>query len=318
MQVKEEREVRFAVMGAGGVGGYFGSLLARAGREVAFIARGAHLEAMRSRGLEVKSWRGDFRLDDLNATDDPSDVGPVDCVLFAVKAYDTEAAALQVAPTVGPETVVLSLQNGVESEEVLEGLFGPGRVLGGLAFISAFVESPGVIAHTAAGRLTFGEMDGSYSERARRLQAHFEAAGLECGLSGDIRRELWNKLVWNACFNPLTTITGANVAEILDNPESFEVARAAMCEVAEVARASGVALGEDAVDVMIERTRALGPITSSMRRDWEAGKPIEAHALSGVVAERGRALGVPTPVNAALYASLRLMERVREREARET
>lgn len=305
--------MRFAVMGAGSVGGYFGGLLARAGHRVAFVARGAHLRAMRERGLKVKSWRGDFHIPEVEATDDPAAVGPVECILFAVKAYDTEAAARRMAPMVGPETVIMSLQNGVDSEETLASLFGPESVLGGLAFISAFIESPGVIGHTAAGRLTFGEMDGSLTERARRLKETFDAAGIECELSSDIRQALWNKLLWNACFNPITTITGANVQEILDDLVSSEAARASMVEVVEVARAYGVELGDDAVEVMMERTRGLGPITSSMRHDWEAGKPIESYALSGVVSERGRAKGVPTPVNAALYAMLRLMERARER-----
>ena len=306
--------MRFAVVGAGAVGGYYGALLARAGNAVAFVARGAHLEAIRDKGLTVKSWKGDFHLPEVEATDEPAEVGPVDCILFAVKTYDTEAAARQMAPIVGPDTAVLSLQNGVESEEVLASHFGMGSVLGGLAFVSAVIESPGVIAHTAAGGLTFGEMDGALSERGRRLQALFEAAGIESKLTADIRKGLWTKLVWNACFNPLTTITGANVQEILDSPESLEVARAAMAEVAQVARACGVELAEDVVDKMVEATRGLGPITSSMRHDWEAGKPIEAHALSGVVVDRGRAQGVPTPVNATLYAALRLMEQAREME----
>lgn len=305
--------MRFAVMGAGGVGAYFGALLARAGHQVAFIARGQHLLAMRKKGLKVKSWRGDFHLAEVQATDNPSEVGPVDCILFAVKAYDTEAAARRMAPMMGPETLIISLQNGIESEEVLASLFGPECVLGGLAFISSFIEEPGVISHTAAGRLTFGEMDGSLSDRARRLQETFEAAGLESEISSDLKRALWNKLIWNACFNPLTTLTGANVQEILDDPVASEIARASMAEVVEVARAHGVELAEDAVEVMVERTRALGPITSSMRHDWESGKPIESHALSGVVAERGLSVGVPTPVNATLYAALRLIERVRER-----
>jgi 2-dehydropantoate 2-reductase len=305
--------MRFAVMGAGAVGGYFGALLARAGHRVAFIARGEHLRAMRERGLRVRSWRGDFELSPVEATDEPAEVGPVECVLFAVKTYDTESAARRMAPMVGPQTVIISLQNGVESEEVLSGLYGAGCVMGGLAFISAFIESPGLIAHTAAGKLTFGEMDGSASPRSLRLKEVFEAAGLESELSADVPKALWNKLVWNACFNPLTTITGANVQEILDDPVAREVARASMVEVAQVAGAWGVELPEGAAEEMMERTRALGPITSSMHHDWEAGKPIESHALSGVVLERGRAKGVPTPVNAVLYAMLRLMERARER-----
>lgn len=306
--------MRFAIMGAGGVGGTYGAMLERAGNPVAFIARGAHLEAMRAGGLQVNSWRGALHLPEVEVTDDPAEVGHVDCILFAVKTYDTEAAARRMAPMVGPETVILSLQNGVESEEVLEGIFGAGRVLGGLAFISAYIESPGVIAHSAAGRLIFGEMDGTLSERARRLQAVFEAAGIESELTDDIHSALWDKLIWNACFNPLTTITGANVQEILNDPASEEVARAAMDEVAQVARAWGANLPEDVVDKMVELTRELGPISSSMRHDWEAGKPIEAHALSGVVVERGGARGVATPVNATLYATLRLMEQARERE----
>lgn len=305
--------MRFAVMGAGAVGGYFGALLARGGHRVAFVARGEHLKALRQGGLKVKSWRGDFELKEVEATDEPSEVGPADCILFAVKTYDTEVAGRQMAPMVGPETVIISLQNGVESEEVLSSLYGAERVMGGLAFIAASISSPGVIDHTAAGKLTFGEMDGSVSERARRLQETFEAAGLDSELSTDVRKALWSKLLWNACFNPLTTITGANVQEILDDPVAREAARSSMVEVAEVARAWGVELGREAAEEMMERTRALGPITSSMRHDWEAGKPIESHALSGVVIEKGAAKGVPTPVNATLYSALRLMEKVRER-----
>ncbi len=305
--------MRFAVMGAGGVGGYFGALLARAGNEVAFIARGEHLSALREKGLTVRSWRGDFQLPKVEATDEPAEVGPVECILFAVKTYDTEEAARRMAPLVGPETVIISLQNGVESEEVLASFYGPERVLGGLAFISASIQEPGVIAHTAAGRLTFGEMDGSETERVERLQSVFAATGIESEPTADVVRALWDKLLWNACFNPLTTITGATVQEVLDDPVACSVARAAMDEVVAVARSEGVALGADAVDVMVERTRALGPITSSMRHDWEAGKPLESDALSGVVAERGRARGVPTPVNTTLYAALRLMEAARRR-----
>ena len=188
--------MRIAVYGAGGVGGYFGGRLARAGAEVHFIARGAHLQALRERGLRVRSVKGDFQVQ-VPATDDPAEVGPCDVVLFCVKTFDTDAAAARLGPLVGADTAVVSLQNGVENEEKLARAVGEDHVMGGAAFIFAGITEPGVIVHTGGpASITIGELDGHVSHRAQRLLACCERAGFEAELSASIKTVLWGKLAF--------------------------------------------------------------------------------------------------------------------------
>src|SRR5918996_5386815 len=219
--------MRIAVVGAGGVGGYFGMRLAQAGRAVAFVARGAHLAAMRARGLALRSTvHGDTRLP-VTATDDPAEVGPVDLVLFCVKSTDTESAAVHTEPLVGEETAIVSLQNGVDNEARIESVLGrkgKDRVLGGVAYVAAGLGAPGEVVHTGEGRLAIGGMTGGGSDRARLIGALFANAGVPCQVSSNITWVLWRKLLWNSAFNALTAIGRATVRQLLEVPEAVATA----------------------------------------------------------------------------------------------
>lgn len=298
-------------MGAGGVGGYFGVRLARAGLDVAFVARGAHLAAMRSRGLTLRSAvEGDVTVP-VTATDDPAAIGPVDLVLFCVKSSDTDAAAQHVDPLLGDGTVVVSLQNGVDNEARIAaalGRRGAGRVLGGVAYVAAGLGEPGEVVHAGEGRLAVGELAGGVSDRARRIAALFTGAGVPCQVSSNITWVLWRKLLWNSAFNALTTIGRVTVRQLLEAPEAVASARAAMSEVVAVAKARGIDLGASAIPDAMDFSWGLGEIKTSMLLDLEMGKPLEREALNGVVVRYGRELGVPTPVQETLLAALTLLD----------
>ncbi len=303
--------MRIAIVGAGGVGGYFGVRLAKAGLDVAFVARGAHLAAMRARGLTLRSTvLGDLTVP-VAATDDPATIGPVDLVLFCVKSNDTDTAAPQVEPLIGDETAIVSLQNGVDNEAKIAaalGRRGVGRVLGGVAYVAAGLGRPGEVVHTGEGRLAVGELGGGVSERVRRIGALFTGAGIPCQVSSNITWVLWRKLLWNSAFNALTTIGRVTVRQLLEVPEAVATARAAMTEVATVARARGIDLGATAIPDAVDFSWNLGDIKTSMLLDLEAGKPLEREALNGVVVRYGREVGVPTPVEETLFASLTLLD----------
>ncbi len=303
--------MKIAVIGAGGVGGYFGARLASAGLPVTFVARGAHLAAIRERGLTLRSTvHGDLTVA-APATDDPATIGEVDVVLFCVKSNDTESAAQQIEPIVGPQTMIVSLQNGVDNEARIEaalGVRGRGRVLGGVAYVAATLGAPGEVIHTGEGRLAAGEMAGGVSERVRRLARLCTDAGVPCQVASNITWVLWRKLLWNSAFNALTTIGRVTVRQLLEVPEAVATATAAMQEVAAVARARGLDLGGGAVADAIDFSWTLGDVKTSMLQDLERGKPLEREALNGVVVRYGRAAGVPTPVQETLFAALTLLD----------
>jgi len=296
--------MRVLVMGTGGLGGYFGGLLARAGESVTFVARGAHLEAIRARGLTVRSARhGELTLR-VPATDDPKSAGTVDLVLFGVKTYDLEPAAELIRPCVGPETIVLPVQNGIDNAERIERVIGAGHAVGGVAVLSARVEEPGVIVHAVSGprELTVGELDGQPRPRTERLVAALERAGIGAALSPDIRVALWQKFV-GICGLTLTTLTRLPMGVLLDCPESAELARLVMEEVAAVARAKGVALPERYLEGL---PSGFAPsVRQSMYYDLIAGRRLELETLNGTVVRLGRETGVPTPHNFAVYAALK-------------
>jgi 2-dehydropantoate 2-reductase len=295
--------MKVAVMGAGAVGGYFGGLLARGGADVAFIARGRHLEALRSRGLTVMSFKGDFALQ-VRATDDPHQVGPVDLILFCVKSYDTERAMHQALPMVGDGTVVLSLQNGVDNEEKIASIVGKEKVLAGTTYIGSRLAGPGVIVHEMEGRIAFGELGGGLSERVLALKAFFDRCGLPAEASADVRRALWAKLAWNAPFNGINALIGGQVRAIVEHPQTLELARRVTEEVIAVANAEGVPLIVEEVWERNLRFSRRADIKTSMRQDLEAGRPLEHEALHGVIVKRGSEHGIPTPHTFALYALL--------------
>ena len=300
--------MRIAVMGTGGVGGYFGARLALSGCDVSFIARGAHLDALRQRGLRVLSAIGDLHVKHVDATDDPRDVGPVDLVMFGVKLWDTEDAARQVAPMLGPDTAVVSFQNGVQKDEILRRVLGERAVVGGTCYIAATIAEPGVIRHTGAmQRLVFGEYGGEASARTEAFLAACRKAGINAEISADIRRAIWEKFVFLAALSGTTSATRMPLGPLLAHPQTRTLLRDAMREVIAVGRAEGVALADDFVDGRMAFAETLpGTMTSSMHQDLERGNRLEVDWLSGDVVRRGRAAGVATPVNRVLHDVLAL------------
>ena len=300
--------MRIAVMGTGGVGGYFGGRLAAAGEDVAFIARGAHLDALRQRGLTIRSALGDATIVPVRASDDAAAIGPVDLVIFTVKLYDTEAAAEAIRPLIGPGTGVLTFQNGIAGPEVLAGRLGAEHVLGGVAKIAAVVAEPGVIRHTGTmAELSFGELDGSASARVAAFAAALEGAGVRHTVSADIRRDIWGKMVFLATFAGLTSLLRLPIGPIRGDPETRRLLRDGLAEALAVARAAGAGLPEDLVDRTLEHIDRLpAAMKSSMLQDLEAGKRLELAWLSGTLARMGRDLGVATPVHALIATALKL------------
>jgi 2-dehydropantoate 2-reductase len=295
--------MRIAVMGTGGVGGYFGARLALGGCEVAFIARGAHLAAIRERGLKVESPRGEIVVTNARATDDPAAVGPVDLVLFGVKLWDTEAAARATMPLVGPQSAVISLQNGVRKDEILRGVLGERAVMGGVAYISAQIAGPGVIRHSGTmQKVVFGEYDGARSARGEAILEAFRRAGVDVELATDIRRAIWEKFVFLVGLSGATATVRLPIGPIRSHPQTRAFFHDVMREVVAVARAEGVPLPADFADDRLAFGDTLpATMTSSMHNDLERGNRLEVEGLSGDVVARGRALGVPTPVNRVIY-----------------
>ena len=299
--------MRIAVVGAGGVGGGFGAALAKAGADVTFIARGAHLAAMKSQGLKIQSPRGDTHLVPTKATDDPAGIGTVDIVLFWVKLWDVESAGERIKPLIGPGTAVIPLQNGIDAAERLIPILGERAVMGGVAQISASITAPGVITQVGTFmRTIFGELDGSRSQRAEDFLALCQTAGFEATLSEQILTDLWMKFVLLATNASITALARQPIGKLRDDPDVRPVFIAAYQEVIDVARAKGVALPADALDKVLEFNRHAPPtMRASMALDLERGNRLELPWLGGKVAELGRQLGVPTPTHAVMYAMLK-------------
>ena len=298
--------MRIAVFGAGGVGGYFGGRLAQAGEEVIFIARGAHLQAMRAAGLWVESIKWDFRVQPVWACDDPAEVGTVDAVIVAVKAWQVTEAAQAMKPLMGSQTFVVPLENGVEAPEQLAAILGRERVLGGLCRIATFIVEPGHIRHTGIEPyIAFGELDGSASERAERLRAVFANAGVWAEIPADIRTALWEKFVFIAAISGGGAVTRAPAGVLRSIPETRQMLIQAIEEAANVARAHRISLPQEVVQKVMGFIDRLPEGTlASMQRDIGEGRPSELEAQNGAVVRLGRAVGVPTPTHAFLYASL--------------
>ncbi len=298
--------MKIAVMGSGGVGGYFGARLADAGNDVSFIARRAHLEAIRDEGLRVKSSFGDLHVRSANATSEPADVGPVDVVLFATKLYDTESAGEMCRPFIGDETVVISLLNGVDSEEQLSRILGAEHVAGGVARISAEIAAPGVVHHHSKfADLEFGEMDGRESDRLLAFQEVAKAANIKATLRDDIESAIWEKFILLASFSGVTTLTRLPAGPLRDNPDTWELLTAAARETDAVARARGVRLADDTVETIMGYLGKMhDTMKSSMLIDLENGRRLELEWLSGAVARLGGEAGVDTPVHRVILAAL--------------
>jgi 2-dehydropantoate 2-reductase len=300
--------LRIAVMAAGALGGYFGARMAAAGHDVSFIARGANLEAIRTNGLRVESVLGNLHLPDPHVTDDPAEVGPVDIVLFAVKLWDTEAAAGQALPLIGPDTRVITLQNGVDSVERLAPLLGGDTVVGGSAYIAAVLSAPGVVTHTSPfARLVCGRVDGRPDARLGAFASAARAAGIDVVQSDAITRERWQKFVFLVGLSGATGTTRMALGPILADPDTAALFYSLMSEVVAVGRANGVDLPADYADDRMQFARSSPPtFKSSLLHDLERGSRLELDWLAGKVVALGRALGVPTPANDVVYAVLKL------------
>jgi 2-dehydropantoate 2-reductase len=294
--------MRIAVMGTGGVGGYFGARLAAGGHDVAFIARGAQLKALRDNGLQVRSPLGDLHLPEVVATDDPASLAPVDLVLFGVKLWDTEAAAEQIRPLLRDDTAVVSFQNGVVKDDILRRVLGAEHVLGGVCYIAATIAEPGVINHAnTLQRLVFGEYDGRLTPRVEAFHQAGKESGIDVEVSPDIARTIWEKFVFLVGLSGTTSLARTPIGRIRANPRSREFLRDVMDEVVQVARASGVELPVDyALDRLAFVDTVPETMTSSMHHDLERGNRLEVAWLSGDVADRARALGLPAPANRAI------------------
>jgi 2-dehydropantoate 2-reductase len=299
--------MRIAVVGAGGTGGYFGGLLARAGDDVTFIARGAHLEALRARGLTLESsLAGTFTVP-VQATDDPRGVGPVDLILFCVKTYDTDAAAASVRPLIQPETTLLSLQNGVDNEERIARLSGHPSGLGAVAYVVSAIKAPGLVAQTAGpGKIVLGELGGGESARTERLRDALQRAGIAAEVHPDIRAVLWQKFLFICAFSGVTALTRLPIGTVLADPATRALFRGTSEEVEAIARAIGIGLPDDCVEQALATASAVEPWgRGSLYGDLAGGRRLELEGLNGEVVRRGGELGIETPLNFAIYAALR-------------
>ncbi|MFD2415073.1 ketopantoate reductase family protein [Amycolatopsis pigmentata] len=294
--------MRIAVMGTGGIGGYFGARLAHAGHEVAFVARGAHLEALRTSGLRVESPLGDLHLPRVEVTAEPAEIGTVDLVLFGVKLWDTVQAAESVKPLIKNGTGVVSFQNGVVKDDILREILGPEAVVGGASYIASTIAGPGLIRHTGTlQKLVFGEYDGTLTPRVRRFRDACHDGGIDVEVSDRIEQVIWEKFVFLVGLSGTTGLARSPIGPIRDHERSRAFLHDVMDEVVRVARAQGVPLPADYADDRLAFVDTVSAeMTSSLHNDLERGNRLEVAWLSGDVVERGARLGVPTPCNRAI------------------
>jgi len=297
-----EHSMRIVIVGTGGVGGYFGARLAHGGADVSFVARGRQLQALREGGLRIESPLGNLHLPRVRATDDPSGLGIADLVLFGVKLWDTEVAATQIRPLIGPHTAVVSLQNSVVKDDILRGVLGDVAVVGGACYIAATIAEPGLIRHTGTmQKIAVGEFDGRTSERLQRFAQACQAAGIAHEISPNIRQTIWEKFVFLVGLSGVTSAARVTIGPIRSQPRTRAFLRDVMLEVAAVARAEGVPIAADFVDLRIAFADTLPEsMTSSMHHDLERGNRLELPWLAGDVVARGQRLGVATPCNRAI------------------
>ena len=299
--------MRIAIMGSGGLGGYFGARLVEGGADVHFVARGKHLEAMRSNGLRIEGPEP-VHARKVHATDDPREIGVADVVMLCVKLWDTEQAIAQMRPMVGPDTAIVSFQNGVLKDQYLRAAFDERQVMGGVGYVATTIEAPGVIRQTGPmQRLLFGEFDGSRSERGQGLLAACLAGGIKAELSDQIVREIWQKYVFLVGLSGTTTTIRMPIGPIRSDPRTRAFLLEVMREVVAVGRAHGVALPEDYAQVRLQLADDVSPdMTSSMHHDLQRGNRLEVRWLAGGVVELGRAKAIPTPLNRAIADILAL------------
>lgn len=300
--------MKFVVVGTGGVGGYFGGKLARSGADVWLVARGAHLKAMKANGLRVRASDGEFVVSPGRITDDYSLIGSADVVLFCVKSYDTGVTATQLSPILSPHTIIISLQNGVENEKVLQGLIPTGSVWGGVSYIYSSITAPGEVSETGGPRkIIFGALSPSTAgttARGTKIRDAMVAAGINAVFSSDIRMDIWKKFIFISAVGGLTAMTRLTLGEILGVEPTRQLLENAMREVAAIALARNIPVEVGYTDHIFETITRPDGNRSSMYHDLVHHKPLEIEAFSGTVVRYGRELGIPTPVHSTIYAAL--------------
>lgn len=301
--------MRVAVMGAGAVGGYFGARLAAASNDVAFIARGLQLAAMRQQGLTLESPQGNLHIRDALFTDNLSQVGIVDLVLFCVKSYDTDATAAKLASLIGDRTIILSLQNGVDNADKIAQRWGHQRTLAGVVYIGSQLLQPGKIKHSSGGRIVFGELDGQVHESTQAVERLLSSARISCEVSKAIRNIQWRKLLWNAPFCAISCLTRATVKEIVESDSLTKLALDCMTEVREAAKTQTIELDPGLFDETLNFSKSLGDFKPSMLQDLEAGKPLEYEAFNGIVVQLLRRTGKEAPTNHVFYGALKYLDK---------
>lgn len=294
------------MVGAGAVGGFFGAHLAQCHANVSFLLRPRTLAAVRERGLTIRSAGGSFTVHP-PAASDPRELPAPDLVILSNKAYDLDEALDQLGPVLTRRTVILTLQNGVDIEDRIIRRLERDQVVGGVAFIYSKIVEPGVIEHYKRGAVTVGELMGHTSDRLAAIKELFTQAGLPCRIADDIRRAKWEKMCWNCAFNPLTVVINDRVARAIEDPDMLRVIHGVVAEVAAVAAAVKVALDDDIADKVVQWTQEIRDIHTSMYDDWKAGRPTEIDSLNGYIVGLGRELGIPTPLNEALTAMVRVI-----------
>ncbi len=299
--------MKIAIMGAGGIGALYGGRMARAGEDVTFVARGPHLAALKARGLRVESESlGDIVVPQITATDDPAQIGPVDLVWMTIKAYDLEQATRQIAPLIGPETVVIPLLNGVELAERIGAVVGMAHMMGGAVAVSAAIVEPGLVRHVAMDRLVFGELSGGTSPRAEAIQAMMTGAGIPSELSHDIQKEIWIKYLRLNTFAGMAALTRMPLGATLADPDVRAMAVECMRETELIARKKGVAIAEGTSEALIaEAVEKMAAVKPSMLFDLERGRRLELDIFQGAAVSMGREVGVPTPVNSFIHTALK-------------
>jgi 2-dehydropantoate 2-reductase len=309
--------MKIAIIGSGGVGGYFGARLAASGEDVTFVARGAHLEALQNSGLKVLSALGDLHLPKVKATSDTRTIGPVDVVMIAVKLWATEEAAAAAKPLIGPNTVAGSFQNGVIAVDTLLPILGKEHVMGGVANIAALIEQPGVIRHNGnMASLFFGELDGKPSARSQAFLDASSKAGIKTELVGDIQKAIWEKFVRLVTLSAMTSLTRMPVGPIRSDPDTRALLQTVMEEVVAIGRAKDVKLDASIVPDQMKIIDGYPPaMVASMCGDLRRGNRLELPWLSGMVAKFGKELGISTPANRFVYAALKLYANGRPAEA---
>jgi 2-dehydropantoate 2-reductase len=298
--------MRIGVMGTGAIGGYIGARLSSVGAQVTFVARGLHLAAIRERGLRVTSPLGDVQVHPASATDDPAAIGQVDVVLLGTKLFDVEAAAVAISPLLGPDTVVVCLQNGVDTPEIVARRYGARRVVGGVVLINGEITAPGVIRHNALNRLTLGALDGRSSLHVEQLAALTRTAGIETVLSQEIRLDIWRKFLLLAPMAALSAMTRVPLARIREQADTWRLAEEGMREVVAVANAQGVGLTEGDIQRTLAFVQTMPPTwRASLAVDLEQGRRLEIDWLSGTVCRLGEAAGIPTPFHRVALGALK-------------